>query len=178
MRSVRGGETLEFARDADKLVLKMPAEHTKLDDYKVEDVGRALETLTLTDVKQAAQEPGDKVGESVFTTTDGTAVTVTGYKVGTGDKAEFWAQFAVASADVKDAHAKADADALAKRVGGWAYQLGSWKEAALLPSLDLIKASDPAPAATPQPGMPTVLAPGAAADPAPASTAVPTPAKE
>ena len=36
----RGGTTLEFARDGQKLVLKSPAEHPKLEDYKLEDIDR------------------------------------------------------------------------------------------------------------------------------------------
>jgi hypothetical protein len=146
----RGDQTLNFAREGDKLVLKSPADHPKLDDYKVEDVARAYESLTLTDVKPAAQEPGEKIGSSVFTTTDGEAVTATVFKVGTGDKAEIWAQFAVAG----DGAAKADADALRARTAGWSYQLGAWKEKALAPALDDLKADEPAAPAAPSPATP------------------------
>ncbi len=40
----RGDSVLAFGRDGDKLVLKSPPEHPKLDEYRVEDVGRSLET--------------------------------------------------------------------------------------------------------------------------------------
>ena len=86
----RGEATLEFARDGDNLVLKSPADHPKLDDYKVEDVSRALETLTLTDVKPAAQEPGEQVGTCDITTTDGMKIAVKVFKAGK----DVWAQFA------------------------------------------------------------------------------------
>jgi hypothetical protein len=158
----RGTETLGFARDGDKLALKTPADHPKLDDYKVEEVGRAFENLTLTDVKPVAQQPGAKVGVGVFTTTDGETITATVFKVGTGDKAEVWAQFAVAG----DGAAKDAAAKLQARVTGWAYQLGSWKEAALVPTMADLKASEPAapaaeapPVALPTPALATPTLP-------------------
>jgi hypothetical protein len=144
----RGDAVLEFGRDGDKLVLKSPAEHPKLDDYRVEDVGRSLETLTLTDVKPAAREPGEKIGTCDITTTDGVKISVTVFKAGK----DIWAQFAAAG----EGDAKKDADALQARVNGWAYQLGSWKEQAFVPTLDDLKASEPekkpAETAAPAPG--------------------------
>ncbi|MCW3473864.1 DUF4340 domain-containing protein [Limobrevibacterium gyesilva] len=143
----RGDATLEFGRDGDKLTLKSPAEHPKLDEYRLEDIGRGLEALTLTDVKPAAQQSGEKIGTAVMTTTDGLKVTVTVFKA---DK-DIWAQFAATGED----KAKAEAEALQARVAGWTYQVGSWKEKAFVPTLDDLKASEPAPAAaTPQPGSP------------------------
>ena len=42
------------------------------------------------------------------------------------------------------------ADAMQARVGGWAYQVGSWKEKAFVPQLNDLKADEPEkPAATP-----------------------------
>jgi hypothetical protein len=131
----RGEATLEFARDGDKLVLKSPAEHPKLDDYKVEDVSRALETLTLTDVKPAAQVPGDQVGTADITTSDGMKIVVKVFKAGK----DVWAQFAATG----EGDAKKAADELEHRVNGWAYQLGSWKEQAFVPTLDDLKAEEP-----------------------------------
>jgi hypothetical protein len=139
----RGDETLEIKPDGDKAVLAAPADHPKLDDYKLDDVLRGLDSLTLTDVKPAAQEPGAKIGSSVYTTTDGEKITATVFKMGDGDKAEIWAQFAATG----DGASKADAAKLQARVAGWAYQLGNWKEAALVPTLDQLKAAEPAPAA-------------------------------
>ncbi len=43
---------------------------------------------------------------------------------------------------------------LDQRVKGWAYQLGGWKSASLVPSLDDLKAPPPAKPATP-PATPT-----------------------
>ena len=67
----RGDATLDFARANDKLALDSPADHPKLDDYKLEDVSRALELLTFEDVHPDAASPGDLVGKAVFSTSDG-----------------------------------------------------------------------------------------------------------
>lgn len=136
----RGDEVLVFARQGDRFALTGPAEHPKLDDYKVEDVARAFETLTLMDVKPAAETPGERLGSSLFTTTDGETISVTLFKVAHGKDADIWAQFAVTG----DAAAKDAAAKLEHRVRGWAYQVGSWKESAFLPTLDTLKAAEPA----------------------------------
>ena len=81
--SARGDTILEFGRDGDALALKTPAEHPKLDDYRVEEVFRSLESLTLTDVKPASEQPGEKLGSAVVTTTDGLVVTVAVFKIET-----------------------------------------------------------------------------------------------
>ncbi len=147
----RGEATLDFSRDGDKLVLKSPADHPKLDDYKVEDVSRALETLTLTDVKPAAQEPGEPVGTSDITTIDGMKIAVKLFKAGK----DVWAQFAATG----EGDAKKAADELEHRVNGWAYQLGSWKEQAFVPTLDDLKAEEPAKQPAAEAPAPTAPAP-------------------
>ena len=60
-----GDAKLELARDGQKLVMKQPADHPPLDDYKLDDVDRALELLTFQDVQTDKQPVGDKIGESV-----------------------------------------------------------------------------------------------------------------
>jgi hypothetical protein len=157
----RGGETLVFGRTAGKFGLLTPADHPKLDSYKIDDVGSALEQLTLTDVKPAAQEPGSKIGTAAFVTSDGMTVTVTVFR----NAQDIWAQFAVAGTGA----AAADAAKLQAAIGKWAYQLGSWKAQALVPTLADLKADTPA--------TPAVPAPAPAAAPAPAPPAAPAPAK-
>jgi Domain of unknown function (DUF4340) len=130
-----GDETLEFARDGQKLVLKSPAEHPPLDDSKVDDIDRGLELLTFQDVQADKDPVGDKVGQSVYTTADGLAVTAAVFK---GEK-DIWARFLVTGTD----KSKDEADRLNARLGGWTYQLGSWKQKALVPSLDELKAAAP-----------------------------------
>lgn len=137
---------LEFGRADGKKVVVAPADHPKIDDDKIDDAFRALENVSLTDVKPAAQQSGDKAGTSTFTLTDGEKIVITLFRSGAGDKAELWAQFAASG----EAAAKAEADKLESRVNGWTYQLGTWKEAGLLPSLDSLKAAPPSP--TPAPG--------------------------
>ena len=59
-----GDETLELARDGQKLALKAPAEHPPLDDYKVDDIDRGLELLTFQDV-QTDKDAGGRQGRPV-----------------------------------------------------------------------------------------------------------------
>jgi hypothetical protein len=142
----RDEQKLDFARDGAKLVVKEPADHPPLDDYKVDDVDRALELLTFQDVQTDKQPVGDKIGQSVYTTSDGMAVTATAFK---GDK-DIWARFTAAGND----KSKDEAEKLNARLAGWTYQLGSWKEKALVPSLDDLKAPATEKPATPPPAEP------------------------
>jgi Domain of unknown function (DUF4340) len=137
-----GDDTLELTRDGQKLTMKVPAEHPPLDDYKLDDVDRGLELLTFQDVQTDKEPVGDKVGQSVYTTSDGLVVTATVFK---GDK-DIWARFAATGSD----KTKDEADKLNARLAGWTYQLGAWKQKALVPSLDDLKAPAPEkPAASP-----------------------------
>ncbi len=75
-----GNATLDFVRTNDKLALDAPADHPKLDDYKLEDVSRALELLTFEDVQPDTSATGELVGKSVFCTSDGLTVTASMYR--------------------------------------------------------------------------------------------------
>jgi hypothetical protein len=44
---------------------------------------------------------------------------------------------------------KAEADKLNARLAGWTYQIGSWKEKSLVPTIDDLKAEEPAKPAAP-----------------------------
>lgn len=140
----RGDETLQLARDGEKLAMKQPADHPPLDDYKLDDVDRGLELLTFQDVQTDKQPVGDKIGQSVYTTNDGLAVTATVFQGGK----DIWARFAATGSD----KTKDEADKLNARLAGWSYQLGAWKQKALVPSLDDLKAPPP-------PAKPTAEAP-------------------
>jgi hypothetical protein len=132
-----GDDALGFARTDGKFTLTQPVDHPKLEDYKVDDVARALETLTLQAVKADADAPGSETGHAVFTTGDGLAVTI---RLFHADK-DVWARFtAVATSD----KAKAEAETLNARLAGWTYQIGSWKEKSLVPTIDDLKAGEPA----------------------------------
>jgi hypothetical protein len=164
-----GDPALVFGRNDGKFALTQPAEHPKLEDYKVDDVARSLELLTFQDVKADADAPGTAAGHSVFTTNDGLAVAVTvlhadkagADKAGANNAAannDVWARFTVSGTSDK---VKAEVDRMNGRVAGWSYQIGSWKEKSLVPTMDDLKAEEPAKAEQP-----------AAAD-APATTGTP-----
>jgi len=176
---------LTFGRQDGKLAVTTPAEPPKLEDYKVDDVGRALEMLTLQSVKPDGDVTAAEVGHAVFTTADGLTVTVRVFKDAgdAGGEPKFWARFAAAGADA----VKAEAEALNKRLTGWAFEVGSWKAQSLVPRLEDVMAraekpassepaTAPAPAeaapATPSPAPATPSAPSMAPGTAPNSTPV------
>ena len=137
-----GSQNLVFERQDGKFALTQPTEHPKLEEYKVDDVARALELLTFQQVKADTDTPGTEVGRSVFTTNDGLVVTVTVFHA---DK-DVWARFAVVGASDK---AKLEAEKMNGRVTGWTYQIGSWKEKSLVPTIGDLKAEEPAKPAAP-----------------------------
>ena len=130
MSSVRGDVTLAFAREAGKVILVSPVEHPKLDDYRSEDVFRAFEALTLSDVEPASKPREGQIGVATYTLADGTLVTATLFRA---DK-DLWAEFS-ATGD--------KAAALQANFAGWRFQIGAWKEKSFLPTVDELKASDP-----------------------------------
>jgi hypothetical protein len=161
--------TLVFGKADGKFALLQPADHPKLEDYKVDDVSRALESLTLMSVKADADVQVPETGHAVFTTNDGLAVTVHVFHAPkTGDKdADVWARFSASGPQA----VKQQADALNQRVSGWSYEIGSWKEASLVPTLDDLKAAEPKkPAVAPTA---SVAAPAATATPPAAAGADP-----
>lgn len=146
---------LVFGKADGKFGLLQPADHPKLEDYKVDDVSRALELLTLMSVKADADLQVPETGHAVFTTNDGLAVTVHVFhaaKPADAKDADVWARFSASG----PAAVKKEADALNQRLGGWSYEIGSWKEASLVPTLDDLKAAEPKkPAAAPTPAAAT-----------------------
>jgi hypothetical protein len=132
----RGDARLAFSRKDGKLALVEPAGHPAVEEYKVEDVGRALEGLSLQDVRPVKETAGKDIARSVFTTDDGLTVTA---DLAQADK-DVWVRFAASGTD----KAKPEADRLNHKLGGWAYQLGSWKEKAVAPTLDDLRAPPPA----------------------------------
>jgi len=77
-----------------------------------------------------------------------------------------WATFAVSG----EGDARTEADDLARRLHGWAYQIGNWKEKAITPELvDLRVPPQPQVAPMPHPAATTV--PGGAPASTPAGTA-------
>jgi hypothetical protein len=165
--ATKDGQTIELTRDGDKLKVTQPAEYPKLEDYKLEDVGRALENLTFQDVKPASEPIGDKIGDAVFSTSDGLEIAVAVYHQ---DK-DSWTRINVTAPD----RGKPEAERLNAKLSGWAFETGAWKDKSLVPSLGDLKAPPPAPAAATPPGAatPGMLAPGATSDTTTSGTTTP-----
>ena len=150
-----GDDALVFDRNAGAFALRKPADHPPLDSYKVEDVNRALENLTLMSVKADADAPTGDTGTATFLTSDGVAIKATVFHA---DK-EIWARFAASGEN------KAKADKLNARLSGWTFQIPNWKEKALVPTLDDLKAAEAKKSAAPDTA-PTADAPAAGTPPA------------
>src|SRR3984957_17851870 len=114
----KNGATIDLARDGDKLKVTQPAEYPKLEDYKLDDVGRALESLTFQDVKPATEPIGDKIGDAVFSTSDGLEIAVSVYHL---DK-DSWTRFTVTAPD----RGKPEAERLNAKLANWAFETGAW----------------------------------------------------
>ena len=134
----KNGETVELVRDGEKLKVTTPAAYPKLEDYKIDDVARALESLTFQDVKTDKEPIGEKAGEAVFSTSDGLEIGVTIHHL---DK-DSWTIFKVTAPDRN----KPEAERLNAKLAGWAFQTGLWKDKALVPSIEDLKAPPPEPA--------------------------------
>lgn len=138
-------ETLEFDRTGDKFALLVPAQHPKLDSYKVGDVARALELLTFEDVQRSGSPPGNALGTSVFTTKDGLTVSAQVFQwpkdpLQTAGESNIAVRFSVTGVG----KARPEAARLEGLVSGWTYALGSWKKTSLVPSLSDLTAPTPA----------------------------------
>lgn len=133
---IMGDAVLDFALVDGKPALTSPVDHPELDAYRVGDVFDSLDQLTLTDVQPVAKQPGEPIGTAKITTKDGMTVDVTVYKA----NKDIWIRLAATG----EGKAKTAADALNKRAAGWTFQIGAWKETAFVPTIDAIKATEPA----------------------------------
>ena len=97
-------------------------------------VERALEMLTLQAVKPDAEAPGQMTGQTEFTMNDGLAIRITLFHA---DK-DVWARFVASGPDA----VKAEVNRLNGRLAGWCYQIASWKEKSLMPTIDDLKAEE------------------------------------
>ena len=122
----RDGQTIAFAAEAGKLKITRPLAYPKLDDYKLDDVARALESLTFQDVKPSSEPLGETIGDAAFSTSDGLEIAVT---VSHLDK-DSWTRFTVSGTN------KAEADRLNAKLSGWAFQTGTWKDKSLVPRME------------------------------------------
>lgn len=113
------------------LVLTAPAGAAATEEAALDEVGRAFEFLSFTEVRKEPA-PGQPLGETRFTLTDNLAITVTGSQEGE----TVWLRLAAAGDD--------EAARLNARWRGWAYQVSPYKVKALLPRLaELLKPPAP-----------------------------------
>jgi len=111
------------------LMIVTPEDAPPTDVGALEEVGRAFDMLTFTDVRRATPQAdgeadGEALGEARFTYTDEVNITVWPRR----EDGHIWVTLR--------AEGGPEAQALQARWDGWAYQLGQWKEAALIPRLE------------------------------------------
>lgn len=124
------------------LALTQPADHPPLDDYRLDDMLRALSDLELLDVRRAADLSEVALGEAVVTTVSGLAVRA---RVGRGE-GRTWLRLSVEGA-------APGAEALRRRLAPWAFAVEARVGDALVPALSDLTAFRPAawaPPAAPQ----------------------------
>lgn len=123
-RAGEGTLVLRRGRDLDAgLAVVEPADTPELDEISLDEVARGFEFLTFLDVRAAAAMPGEWLGEAEFELTDNLRIRVAARKEGE----ELWVRLS--------AMGDAEAERLAARWRGWAYQVGQWKERAFVPAL-------------------------------------------
>jgi hypothetical protein len=123
---------------APRLRLLDPPDPPSLDEVTLDEIARAFEFLTFLEVKPEAEIPGEALGESRFTLSDGLVVQVWPYR----DAETLWVRLA---AEGGEPAARWNA-----RWKGWAYQLGIWKEKAFVPRLEDLLEREAPPAAPPR----------------------------
>lgn len=157
--SFRQGEnTIDLARaspTAERLELKDAPEGFRADETKLDDIGRALEWMTLDDVAPAADLAGaTELGTATWKLYDGTQIVA---RVVEKESAR-WTAFEVTwsapeapppegEAQRTPEAAKTEAEATARRLSGWYYKLPDWKLATFLASLESLRATEAPPAA-------------------------------
>jgi hypothetical protein len=124
----RAGEApLVLARPGEvdaPLVILGPPEPPRPDGVALDALGRVFEGLSLLAVRPATDIAGEALGETRFAFTDN--LLVRAFPRREGD--QLWVTLR--------AEGDAEAEALNRRWGPWAYQLGIWTEAALIPRLE------------------------------------------
>jgi hypothetical protein len=137
---------IEVERAGGTLVVTSPARHPPLDQFKVEDMTRALASLDMLDVRPALGAPGTPLGEATISTVAGLQVTADLARDGDA----VWLTLRAAG----DSGAAPAASDLQSRVAGWSFSIEPRKESALLPTLADLAAYAPPMAASAPPAAP------------------------
>jgi hypothetical protein len=131
---------LTHSSDPDgKLGITTPTEAPPADDVSLDEVARSFEFLTFLDVRREADAPGEALGETRFELTDRLAIIARPRK----SAEEIWVSLAAEGDD--------EAARLNARWRGWVYQIGQWKEKAMIPRLDDLRRQEEAPAPATEP---------------------------
>ncbi len=122
-----------------KLGITAPTDAPPADDISLDEVARSFEFLTFLDVRREADAPGEALGETRFELTDRLAIIARPRKQGD----DIWVGLAAEGDD--------EAARLNARWRGWVYQIGQWKEKALIPRLEDLRRQEEAPAVPAEP---------------------------
>ena len=122
-----------------KLAITTPADAPPADDISLDEVSRSFEFLTFLDVRREADAPGEALGETRIEMTDRLAIIARPRKQGE----EIWVTLA--------AEGDEEAARLNARWRGWVYQIGQWKEKAMIPRLEDLRRQEEAPATPAEP---------------------------
>ena len=101
-----------------------PTDPPIADRLALDEVGRGFDMLSFIDVRPAAVTTGEALGEARFAYTDDVTITLWARR----EEQVLWV--------VLRAEGGEEAQRLQARFGGWAYQLGLWKEKALIPRIE------------------------------------------
>ncbi len=125
-----GAQSIAVGRSAPgaPLIVTNPPDPPSVNRTALDDVARAFEYLTFMDAVPEAQTPGTAQGEARFALTEGLFVQVWGSRMD---------QFLFIRLKAEGGNGDGlEARLLNARWGGWAYQVGIWKEKAFLPTLE------------------------------------------
>ena len=131
----RAGEPELTLAGKDGQLAPIPPVAAAHDPVALDEIARAFEVLTFTEVKPASSPTGEALGSARFEFADDLAITARLSRDGSG----LWLRLAATGG--------AAAQRLDARWQGWAYQVGDWKEKAMLPRLGELEAKPAAPPA-------------------------------